>query len=171
MIDNACAVLQQRSGWFNDWYATARKTEAKYGIPAHVLLATVRIESGFDSDARPPRTKILGAIPWTRPSSAYGYSQALNGTWEQYRDETGNSWAKRDDFAASMDFVGWYHAKTASRYGVAPDDAYALYLGYMVGWTGYGRGAWRDNPVALRGAAKTARMASAYKVQIASCDL
>ena len=34
-------------------------------------------ESSFKADARPEREKILGFIPWFRPSSAVGYSQAL----------------------------------------------------------------------------------------------
>jgi hypothetical protein len=48
-------------------------------------------ESSFQSDAKPDRTKLLWVIPWKRKSTAVGYSQALNMTWEDYKDETGNT--------------------------------------------------------------------------------
>jgi hypothetical protein len=62
-------------------------------------------ESSFQSDARPEREKLLGFIPWFRPSTAVGYSQALVNTWEDYKDETGNTRASRKDFADSADFI------------------------------------------------------------------
>ena len=78
--DNVCAVFDQRGGWFNNWYKYAKNTEKEYGVPVPVLMATIYKESGFNAKARPPRTKLLGFIPWKRPSSAYGYPQALDGT-------------------------------------------------------------------------------------------
>ncbi|MGO4833640.1 hypothetical protein AB4144_15345, partial [Rhizobiaceae sp. 2RAB30] len=74
-INDICAVFDQRDGWLDNWERAAKSTERKYGIPTHVLMATVRKESGFKSNARPPRTKLFGFIPWKRQSSAYGYSQ------------------------------------------------------------------------------------------------
>ena len=70
-------------------------------------------------------------------------SQALDGTWSQYQRETGNLAARRTNFADAVDFVGWYHSKTADTYGVARNDTYNLYLAYYLGWTAYGRGNWR----------------------------
>ena len=49
----------------------------------------------------------------------------------------GRSAARRTNFADAVDFVGWYHAKTADTYGIARNDAYNLYLAYYFGWTGY----------------------------------
>ena len=57
------------------------------------------------------REKLFGIIPWLRPSTAKGYSQALDETWEQYIDETGNTWARRGSFSDSADFIGWYAEK------------------------------------------------------------
>ncbi|ORE95231.1 transglycosylase SLT domain-containing protein [Acuticoccus yangtzensis] len=168
-INDVCAVFGQRSGFFNDWYSEAKRAERRHGIPVHVLMATMRVESGFDGDARPPRSKILGIIPWKRPSSAFGYSQALNGTWDQYRKETGRSLARRTDFGDSVDFIGWYYAKTVNRYGVPRDDAYSLYLSYHSGWSGYARGTWRRSAVAQKGATRTANMASSYAFQLRNC--
>lgn len=170
-INDICSVFSQRNGMFTNWYADAKAAEAKYGIPVPVLMATMRVESGFDGDARPPRQKVLGVIPGSRPSSAHGYSQALSGTWEQYQRETGQRFARRTDFGASVDFIGWYHAKTVEKYGVPRDDAYALYLGYHSGWSGYARGVWRDRPVAQKGAARAASMAELYRAQLTMCGL
>lgn len=168
-IGDVCAVFAQRNGFFQDWYDDARRAERRYGIPVHVLMATMRVESGFDGDARPPRRKVLGVIPWKRRSTAYGYSQALNGTWDQYRRETGRTMARRSSFSDSVDFVGWYHAKTVSKYNVARDDAYALYLSYHLGWGGFGQGGWRDNAGVRKTAAKTANIAGTYALQLQGC--
>lgn len=169
-INNVCAVFDQQDGWFNNWQTAAERSEQKYGIPVPVLMATVRKESGFKHNAKPPRSKLLGFIPWTRVSSAYGYSQALDGTWSQYRRETGNFAARRTDFSDAVDFVGWYHAKTADTYGVARDDTFNLYLAYYSGWSGYERGDWRNN-AAIQGYARdTDTMARNYAAQLRRCD-
>ena len=118
-INDLCAVFDQKAGWFEDWKQAAELTQRKRGVPVPVLMATLRKESGFQHDAKPPRTWLLGFIPWKRVSTAYGYSQALDATWAQYQRETGNESADRTDFADAVDFVGWYHAKTAKTFGVA----------------------------------------------------
>ena len=168
-INNVCRVFDQKNGWFENWRTAAEKSERKYGVPVPVLMATLRKESGFQHNAKPPRTMLLGFIPWKRASSAYGYSQALDGTWTQYQKETGNGSAKRNNFADAVDFVGWYHAKTVAKYSVAPNDAYNLYLAYYSGWTGYSRGSWRSNTSLQRTARETAEMAASYDRQMRSC--
>lgn len=169
-INDVCAVFEQNDGWFNNWQASAKSTEAKYGVPVAVLMATVRKESGFKGNAKPPRTKLLGFIPWKRASSAYGYSQALDGTWSQYQRETGSFAARRTSFADAVDFVGWYHAKTADTYGVARNDTFNLYLAYYAGWTGYKRGDWRNNSGIQRYARETEAMAQKYATQLRQCS-
>lgn len=169
-INDICAVFDQRDGWFDNWQSSAEKTERKYGVPVPVLMATVRKESGFKANARPPRKKIFGFIPGSRPSSAYGYSQALDGTWAQYVSETGNWGARRTKFADAVDFVGWYHGKTAQTYGVAPNDAYRLYLAYYAGWSGFARGSWQNDAGLQKYARDTASMAQTYAAQLRSCD-
>ena len=110
---NACAIFEQRDGLFNNWRRAAQKTEREYGVPVPILMATIYTESGFRHNAKPPRTKLLGFIPWKRKSSAYGYSQALDGTWDRYQRETGRWAARRTDFADAMQFIGWYHRQSA----------------------------------------------------------
>ena len=70
------------------------------------------MESDFDWLAKPARQKIFKVIPFKRPSSSFGYSQAVKGTWEQYKKETGNKLATRARFKDSVDFIGWYTNKT-----------------------------------------------------------
>lgn len=168
-INDVCAVFAQKDGWFNSWKSQAKRAERKYGVPVPVLMATVRMESGFKSNARPPRKKILGFIPWKRPSSAYGYSQALDGTWRQYQVETGRFGARRGDFGDAIDFVGWYHAKSADTLGIARNDAYHLYLAYYHGWGGFKRGEWRSDARMQGYARKTAEMANSYAAQLQRC--
>ena len=55
------------------------------GSEPSTLMAIIRQESSFDPNAAPDREKILGIIPWKRPSSARGYSQAVDATWDQYK--------------------------------------------------------------------------------------
>ena len=98
-INDICAVLDQKDGWVSSWQSAAKSTERRYGIPQATLLATVRMESGFKGNAKPPRKKLLGFIPWKRASSAYGYSQALDGTWAQYVSETNSFTATTRPFS------------------------------------------------------------------------
>lgn len=168
-INDVCAVFAQNDGWISSWRTEAYRAEARHGIPAPILMATIRKESGFKGSARPPRKKLLGFIPWKRQSTAYGYSQALDGTWSQYVKETGNFSARRRSFADSIDFVGWYHAKSAASLGIGRNDAYNLYLAYYHGWGGYRRGDWQRNAGMQKYARETADMARSYAAQMQKC--
>ncbi len=167
-INNVCAVFDQRNGWFENWRQMASDASAKYGIPVPILMATIRKESGFNAYARPPRKYLLGLIPWGYVSSATGFSQALDGTWDQYRRETGNLTAQRSSYADAIDFVGWYHATSVARLGIPRDDAYHLYLAYYLGWNAYQRGDGRGSPDQQRYAGATAQMAANY-AQMQQC--
>ena len=168
-INNVCAVFSQNDGWFDNWQRASDRASARHGIPVPILMATVRKESGFKPRARPPRTKLLGFIPWKHQSTAYGYSQALDGTWSEYVREIGNRGARRTSFADAVDFVGWYHAKSASTLGIARNDAYNLYLAYYLGRGGYARGAHQNNPTLQKYARDTAEMARRYEGQMRNC--
>lgn len=168
-INDVCAVFEQNDGWFTDWRSEAAKAEKKHGVPAHILMATIRKESGFKQKARPPRTKLLGFIPWKRQSSAYGYSQALDGTWAQYQAESGNFLARRTNFGDAIDFVGWFHEKSSDTLGIDRSDAFNLYLAYYSGWGGYRSGSWRSNSGLQKYARDTAKMAESYRAQMQGC--
>lgn len=168
-INDVCAVFSQNGGWTNNWQRAANAASRKHDVPVYVLMATIRMESGFDGRARPPRKKILGFIPGKRKSTAYGYSQALDGTWTEYRLQSGNRSGRRSNFADAVDFVGWYHDKSARTLGIARHDAYNLYLAYYSGHAGYRRGSWRNNASIQNYARRTAAMADRYAAQMQSC--
>lgn len=168
-ISNVCAVFDQRDGWINNWQSDATRVSREFGVPVHVLMATIYTESGFRPYARPPRTKLFGFIPWKRASSAYGYSQALNGTWDRYKRETGRWTASRSNFGDAIHFIGWYHNESSRRNGINRTDAYNLYLAYYSGHGGYSRGVWRNNSTALNGAKRAQNMANRYATQLRSC--
>ena len=105
---NSCLIFDERYLW----YKHAKKSEQKWGTPIYLQLAIIKMESGFDWLAKPPRQKLFKVVPYKRPSSSFGYSQAVKGTWKQYKDETGNKFATRTRFKDSVDFIGWYTNKT-----------------------------------------------------------
>lgn len=166
--DDACAIFAQRP----DWLDAVRASEARWGAPAHVQMAIIQQESSFRHDARPPRRYVFfGLIPWRRASSAYGYSQALDGTWDRYLAETGrSSWlTSRTDFADATDFVGWYMATTRRVNGVSMDDAVAQYLNYHEGHGGYRRGSYRQKRWLVDVANRVGARASDYRAQMRAC--
>jgi hypothetical protein len=166
---NACAIFEQRDGLFNNWRRAAEASSREYGVPVPILMATIYTESNFRSDARPPRTKLFGFIPWSRASSAYGYAQAIDGTWETYRRQTGRFSARRGDFSDAIRFIAWYHRLSHEKNGIALNDPYALYLAYHSGHDGYARGAWRARPEALNGARRFTEISYNYARQLQSC--
>ena len=105
---NSCSIFNERYLW----YKYAKKTEEKWGTPIYIQLAIIKMESDFDWLAKPDRQKIFKVIPYKRPSSSFGYSQAVKKTWEQYKKETNNKFASRARFKDSVDFIGWYTDKT-----------------------------------------------------------
>ena len=138
-------------------------------MPIAVQLSIINQESSFISDAEPPRPTILGFIPWFRSSSAYGYPQAQDGTWADYQRQTGNSWADREDFADSCDFVAWYCAISNRKLGIPFNDARNLYLAYHEGHAGYVRQHYKGKRWLLNTAQKVDRRAWQYDEQLATC--
>ena len=97
----------------------------------------VKKESDFNWLAKPPRKKLFKVIPFKRPSSSFGYSQAVKGTWEQYKERNKNPLATRARFKDSVDFIGWYINKTNKILKISKKDAYRQYLAYYKGWGDY----------------------------------
>ncbi|MGF1550952.1 MAG: transglycosylase SLT domain-containing protein [Paracoccaceae bacterium] len=163
--NDVCAIFDERPGWREAMLASS----ARWGTPIDVKMAIIWRESSFRARARPPRVAANGAILAGYASSAYGYSQAIDGTWDWYRRESGNRRADRTDFTDAADFVGWYMAKTRSSLGLSTADAYGHYLAYHEGHTGYRSGRWRAKDW-LRGAAgQVARQAKRYREQLRRC--
>lgn len=165
-INDACAIFAE----YGDWLTDARAASRRWGVPLPVLLAIIHQESAFWSDAQPPRRWVLGFIPGPRPSSAYGYSQALDGTWERYIAATGNRGADRDEFDDAVDFVGWYINETTRRNGIAKSDAYNQYLAYHEGQEGFTRGTYRQKPWLMKRARQVRQQADRYRAQLGRCE-
>lgn len=164
-LDDACSMKAERPGWFK----TLARAEAKWGVPTPVFLAAIYQESKFVPDARTPVQYILGVIPAGRQSSAYGYAQAIDSTWDWYKTEAGRSRARRDNFEDAVDFMGWYMNETLERNGIAKFDAYNQYLAYHDGHTGYARGSYRKKPWLVRIAGEVESRAVMYQNQLQTC--
>ena len=165
--ENACSILDQRNGWLRDM----QKTEAVWGAPVAIQMAIIWKESNFRSRARTSKRKpFLGFISRGRISSAFGFSQALDGTWEDYQRDTGARRARRTDYGDSTDFIGWYMAKSNRVNGIAMDDAYNQYLAYHQGQAGYARGSYRGKAWLLDVARQVQNRADLYENQLANCS-
>lgn len=152
-----------------DWYKSALRTEKRWKVPLQIPMAMMYQESHFRAKARPPKNYAFGFIPWGRVSSAYGYAQAKTGTWKDYKRETGNSWADRDDFDDAIDFMGWFINKTHSINKVSKWDAREQYLNYHDGWAGYRRDTHKSKGWLLAIADKVHVRASRYGAQYRKC--
>jgi len=161
---NSCSIFNER--YF--WYKHAKKTEKKWGTPIYVQLAIIKMESDFDWLAKPSRKKLFKIIPFKRPSSSFGYSQAVKGTWEQYKIETGNKMATRARFKDSVDFIGWYTDKTESLLKISKKDAFRQYLAYHEGWSGYKN--YKNNQKVIGLAQRVKKQSDKYKSQLQDCQ-
>ena len=163
--EDLCAIFQER----RDWYQAAKRSESRWGVPIQIQMAILNQESSFRARAKPPRRRLFGFIPTTRPSSAYGYAQAKDATWDWYRDKTGNRGADRDDFADAADFVGWYGNMSARLLGISKWDGAAQYLAYHEGHGGYRKGSYRKKGWLMETANRVDRRAGRYAAQLAGC--
>ena len=164
-LDNACSIVTQRP----DFLKAFKSTQRKWGVPVHVQMAVIHAESRFRADARTPFRYVLGVIPMGRQSSAYGYAQAIDGTWKQYRRETGRRTARRDRIRDASDFIGWYMNESRERNGISLYDTRNQYLAYHEGHTGYNRGSYRSKSWLLNIAAKVESRSRMYQSQLANC--
>lgn len=162
-LDNACAILDQRPSYQRAF----RDTERRWGVPVAVQMAIIYQESKFVGNARTPHQYALGVIPVGRQSSAYGYSQALDGTWDEYQRARGR--AKRDDIFDATDFMGWYMSQTTAELGIPLNDTQNQYLAYHEGRSGYARQSHLEKAWLMRVAADLEQRAAMYDAQLHSC--
>ena len=166
-LDNACALLKERP----EYYKAFRNVERKWGVPIHVQMATIHQESKFVADARTPFKYVLGVVPMGRQSSAFGYSQALDATWDEYRRDQNRRTAKRDRIKDASDFMGWYMNVTRERNGIALTDARNQYLAYHEGHTGFRKGTYNRKSWLVAVSGKVQARSEMYQQQIAGCRL
>ena len=160
---NACKIFGENYLW----YKSAKKSSDTYGAPIHIILAIINKESGFNRWAKPKRHKLFKIIPYKRPSSSFGYSQAVNKTWELYKTETDNPLALRTRFKDSVMFIGWYISKTNN---ISMNDAYRQYLNYYLGWGNYSKKVYKSDKNAIIYAKKVEKQSNIYKNQLKECQ-
>ena len=161
---DSCSIFSERYLW----YKHAKKTEKKWGTPIYVQLAIIKMESDFDWLAKPKKQKIFKIIPFKRHSSSFGYSQAVKGTWKQYKKETNNPLATRIRFKDSVDFIGWYTNKTQKILKISKKDAFKQYIAYHEGWGNYKNYKKKQKVILL--AKKVQAQSKKYKNQLNKCS-
>ena len=163
--ENVCDIFDANPRW----YRAAKKSTDKRGGNIQLPMAIIYQESTFKRDARPKRDKVLGFLPGKRASNAYGYAQALKGTWGEYEASVNSSRKRRDRFSDAFDFVQWYIDKTQKRNNVSKWDYYAQYLNYHEGQGGYARGSYRSKKWLIATAKRVDARAKRYGAQLAGC--
>ena len=164
-LDNACAIVAEHPSYLRAF----QRIQRQHGILPETLMAMIYQESKFIGNARTPFVWTLGVIPAGRQSSAYGFSQALDGTWEEYQAATGNRRHRRDDINDAVDFMAWYMGLTVERNGIPLNDVRNQYLAYHDGHSGYSRGTWRRKAWLIRVAGELEQRQALYGAQLRSC--
>jgi len=163
---NACKIFGEKYLW----YKHAKKSSEVYGAPIHIILAFVSKESGFNRWAKPKRKKLFKVIPYKRPSSSFGYSQAVKKTWELYKTETNSPLALRTRFKDSVMFIGWYIRKTNKINKIPLDDSYRQYLNYYLGWGDYAKKVYKTDKKAIIYAKSVQKKSKIYRNQLKECQ-
>ena len=166
-LDDACSIVRERPNYLKAMEATEREWQ----IPVPVQMAIIYQESKFIGNNRTPMKYVLGVIPMGRQSSAYGYAQALDGTWAEYQQERGGRMAKRDKIHHATDFMGWYMAQTERETGIPRNDARNQYLAYHEGRAGYLRGSYNSKAWLLRVSDSVGARAVMYDQQLRACGM
>ena len=166
-LDDACGLARERPTYMR----AMEQAERRWNIPVPVQMAIIHAESRFIGNARTPLRWSAGVIPMGRQSSAFGYSQALDGTWDDYIRATGNRGARRERIGDATDFIGWYANQSLTRNGIPLRDARNQYLAYHEGHTGFARGSYNAKPWLLAVADRVATRAQMYEAQLVACRL
>jgi hypothetical protein len=164
-LDDACSIIRQRPSFL----PAMKAAERRWGVPVNVQMAAIYQESKFIGNARTPHQYALGVIPMGRQSSAYGYAQALDGTWDEYRHATHHSGARRDNIRDATDFMGWYMSASTEILGISKGDAESQYLAYHEGRTGFSNHSYEAKGWLVTIAQQIGARSEMYRSQLARC--
>ena len=163
---NACKIFGEKYSYLK----YSRAASKKWNVPISSILAVINKESGFQRFAKPKRKRILGLIPGSRPSTAFGYAQVTNPTWDWYKNRTGNSNASRANFKDITDFIGWYTTQTENILGISKNDYYNQYLAYHEGHNGWKNKSYNSKKWLIDVAKNVERKTNMYNNQLKECE-
>ena len=163
---NSCILFDSKKGW----YKSTKKSFDKWGAPIALQLAIINQESSFNQFAKPKRKRLFGIIPGSRPSTAFGYAQVTNPTWDWYKSRTGNKNASRANFQDVTDFIGWYSEQSKKMLGIPKNDFYNQYLAYHEGQSGWKNKSFNSKQWLLGVAKKVETNANKYNNQLKDCE-
>ena len=166
MTADSCILFKEKK----NWYKATKKSYDKWNVPISLQLAIVKQESSFKQFAKPKRTKILGFIPSKRPSTAFGYAQVTDPTWEWYKSKTGNRNASRANFSDISDFIGWYVNQSERILGISKNDTYNQYLAYHEGHNGWKKGSYNSKEWLMNAAKNVENNSNRYNNQLKQCE-
>lgn len=161
--ENLCEIFRDNPVWYRD----AHHSQRRWGTPIAVKFAFIYQESRFVANASP---KTSTTIFSNKTSSAFGYAQALDGTWGDYVKSTGNHQAHRSNMRDALDFIGWYNNNANRRIGLQGNQVRELYLAYHEGITGYSMGTFNKKTWLLTVAEQVQERAIRYDQQLRSCN-
>lgn len=164
--NDLCAIFDEKPSWYKQAYSAQKN----WGSSIPVMMSIMYQESQFKHNARPARTKILWIFPGPRPSDAYGYPQAKDDVWDEYQDQSGNGWSRRDNFEDAIDFIGWYNKQSQKRSKIGLSDSYNLYLAYHEGHGGYNRATYSKKKWLTNTARKVEGRSQQYASQLRNCE-
>jgi len=163
---NSCIIFEQKK----NWYKSTKNSFDKWRAPIALQLAIINQESSFTQFAKPKRKFFFGIIPGSRPSTAFGFAQVTNPTWDWYKTKTGNKNASRANFANVTDFIGWYVTQSEEIVGISKKDFYNQYLAYHEGQGGWKKGTHQNKKWLIDVAKNVERNANMYNNQLKDCE-
>jgi len=163
---DSCILFDQKK----NWYKATKKSYDKWQTPIALQLAIINQESSFNQFAKPKRKKILGIFPGSRPSTAFGFAQVTNPTWEWYKNKTGNINASRANFTDVTDFIGWYSTQSQNLVGISKKDFYNQYLAYHEGHGGWKNETYLSKKWLIEVAKNVETKAKLYNNQLKDCE-
>jgi len=163
---DSCIIFDQKK----NWYKATKKSYDTWNTPIALQLAIINQESSFKQFAKPERKKIFGIIPGSRPSTAFGYAQVTNPTWDWYKIKTGNKNASRANFSDITDFIGWYTTQSERLVGISKNDYYNQYLAYHEGQGGWKKETYLEKKWLIEVAKTVERNAKMYNNQLKECE-
>ena len=163
---DSCILFDQKK----NWYKATKRAYNNWDTPIALQLAIINQESSFNQFAKPERKKILGIIPGSRISTAFGYAQVTNPTWNWYKTKTGNNNASRANFSDVTDFIGWYTTQSKNLVGISKNDFYNQYLAYHEGQGGWKKESYLDKKWLIEVAKTVERNAKMYNNQLKECE-